>query len=62
MCQGEKVDKLTKEAKEEKNLESKPKQIRSEKGLFLGNPVIQAVEAKMLGYFYKKFIVLKNTL
>ena len=48
---GEKVDILTKEANAKKKLESKPKKFR---------PVIQAVEAKMLGSFYKKLYFYKT--
>ena len=33
---------------------------RPEKGLFWGNPVIQEVEAKMLGPYYQKIIFLQN--
>ena len=41
-------------------LESMPNIFLPEKGLFLGHPVIQAVEAKMLGPVYKIFIFLQN--
>ena len=39
---------------------SKPKKFRPEKAYFLGHPLIQAVEAKMLGLFYKMIIYLQN--
>ena len=39
-----------------KKIGIKAKKFRPEKGQFLGHPVIQAVVAKMLGPFYKKFV------
>ena len=48
---GKKVDILTMEVNA--NLESKPENVRLKKAYFLGHPVIQAVEVKMLGLFYK---------
>ena len=33
---------------------------RPEKNIFFGNPLIQAVEAKMLGHIFRNYLIPKN--
>jgi len=57
---GNKVDILTKEVNAKTNWNQSQTYFGSKKAYFWGHPVIQAVEAKMLGPFCKIFIFLQN--
>ena len=39
---------------------TKAKKNRPEKSIFFGNPLIQAVEAKMLGHIFRNYLIPKN--
>ena len=51
---------LTEEANAKKNWNQSQKSFGLIKAYFCGHPVIQAVEAKMIGHIYEKFIFLQN--